>query len=860
MKNHFFDFILSDYSDSLCYNHKQMPSKNTEKKSDSIRELGRNISPILVINNSSLKPYIELFNHEPENIYQKPLGNLLGFFEIKEYSEQSAYIVNFLTSVLKKEYYANPRRSVTESFDSALHKVNLALSEVTKHGNIEWIGKLHASICVIEKNSIHFTVAGNAKIFLKRKETLTDISEGLSSDENEPHPLKTFINVSSGRIEKEDKLIITSEDIFHILKLSDLKKSFGRLSKEQFVQFLKTALSNELEMIATIVVDFEETKKTPAIKKLTAPEDADFQQEAINVFSQTAFMEKKSDVASEKIPDQVEENPTQTDYTDKKTGHIYVQGSALPEEIGQLQYYWEMTIEKISDGWHFSKNAFKRNYNLQKKRLGKKIRQAQKNVQLRKERFETERKLELERLEQAAHRQQTENAQAQSESAEKIPAQQPASTVVPKRRLTEIINLKEKKAVEKKKLPLEREPEQELAEKNEIPKIESLRPGHIQEIQIVKDGNSYFEKLRPFLERTEKTAKVIFKTFKKFGVFLFQKIVQLLKKTDLKNLQVIPHLSKLKKLYQKLTPKQKMNVFLSLIIIFVVPIFIANWLNKPKPTSIKDLSDVTVQTPSVSDLATDKNPNSKSEASNLLSDNNLTKVLLAEGKIIVSTKKSLFVLQNGQAKEYPLPSEAGNILNSAYMSDIATVLALTDQNKIWSFTPSNAKFAENKIEFSNASSLSLIGTYLTYLYILDPTSNQIFRYPRAEGGFGEKTNWLKETASLSGTSDLAIDDSVYLVKDNQVEKFMKGKRQNFSLENSSPSAHFDKIFTAIDLNYLYVLDSENSQIAQYDKTSGALVAKFANNALKNAISFAVDEKNKTAYVTTSSGLVSVTLQ
>ena len=194
-----------------------MPPKNTEKKLDSIKELQKNISQILVINNSSLKPYIELFEYAPENIYQQPLGNLIGFFEIKEYSEDSAYVVNFLTSVLKKEYYANPRRSVAESFDSAMNKVNLALSEVAKHGNVEWIGKLHACICVIEKNSIHFTVAGNAKIFLNRKKVLTEISEGLSSDESQPHPLKTFINVSSGRLEKEDNIIITCEDIFHIL-------------------------------------------------------------------------------------------------------------------------------------------------------------------------------------------------------------------------------------------------------------------------------------------------------------------------------------------------------------------------------------------------------------------------------------------------------------------------------------------------------------------------------------------------------------------------------------------------------------------------------------------------------------------
>jgi hypothetical protein len=130
-----------------------MSSRNHDKNKEVIKELEKTISPVLVVNNSSLKPYVELFEYSPENIYQQPLGSLVGFFEIKEYSQDSAYIVNFLTSVLKKEYYINPKRPVTESLDSALHKVNLALSELAKQGNVEWLGKLNAAICVLEKNT-----------------------------------------------------------------------------------------------------------------------------------------------------------------------------------------------------------------------------------------------------------------------------------------------------------------------------------------------------------------------------------------------------------------------------------------------------------------------------------------------------------------------------------------------------------------------------------------------------------------------------------------------------------------------------------------------------------------------------------
>ena len=59
-----------------------MSSRNSDKNKEVLKELEKTISPVLVVNNSSLKPYVELFNYAPENIYQQPLGSLIGFFEI----------------------------------------------------------------------------------------------------------------------------------------------------------------------------------------------------------------------------------------------------------------------------------------------------------------------------------------------------------------------------------------------------------------------------------------------------------------------------------------------------------------------------------------------------------------------------------------------------------------------------------------------------------------------------------------------------------------------------------------------------------------------------------------------------------
>ncbi|HDZ85645.1 MAG TPA: hypothetical protein ENH35_03815, partial [Candidatus Moranbacteria bacterium] len=231
-----------------------MPKKSANNINNA-GELKKSISTILVANDKDLRPYIELFEYTGENIVQQQLGTLLGTFEIRDDSEDSAYIVNFLTSVAKKEYFINTKRPAAESFEAALHKVNLALSELANHGNVSWLGKLDAAICVLERNYFHFSVAGNAKVLLLRNNIITDISEDLASDESEPHPIKTFTNISSGKLEKDDKLIITGEDLFHVFSLTEIKKGASRFDNEKFVQFIKTALINELEIAGTIIIN-----------------------------------------------------------------------------------------------------------------------------------------------------------------------------------------------------------------------------------------------------------------------------------------------------------------------------------------------------------------------------------------------------------------------------------------------------------------------------------------------------------------------------------------------------------------------------------------------------------------------------
>lgn len=353
-------------------------STSVEKKSrENTKEANKNVRQILAVNNNSLRPYVEIFEHHPENIVTQPLGSLVGFFEVREYSQDSAYIVNFLSSVLKKEYYANPKRSVTDSLDSALHKLNLALSEIAKHGNVRWLGVLDGAVCVLEKNSLHFGVTGKAKVLLLRGQTTTDISQDLASEEAAGNPLKTFIHVSSGRLEIDDKVLIVSTEILDLFPNDQLKKNALRMDNEKFVQFLRTALSNELELAAAVIIDIEKaltnnpsprrTNKINPAKPLKVSE-----QVAPNAFSEQAFKHKSG---AETIAEALAQNQELQNGASlgQKSAHIYVQQEEVLTRKHQL--YQELLIwqEKMLDLQHNLSRAIRRTLRKSRRRIAARL-------------------------------------------------------------------------------------------------------------------------------------------------------------------------------------------------------------------------------------------------------------------------------------------------------------------------------------------------------------------------------------------------------------------------------------------------------------------------------------------------------
>jgi len=760
----------------------------SKKKPDKKINLEASFEDVLVCQKESARTLLEIFVEKPENVAQESLGTLAGILEITDESSDSSYIVNYIVSVLRKEYYSKTKRGAIESFEAALNKANLALAKLAEHGNINWLGKINAIILAIERNNIHLSQAGTAKTLLLRNNILTDITEGAQNLEN-PSPFKTFVDVLSGRLESDDMLIIATQEIFEIFSFEEIKRSALRFSSEDFMRFLKTALSNELERAAVLVTRIQERKiqeNKPTISKSSE----------INAFSQASYAkiysppkpkiqqpqliektldeEEKESLAKEIKRDLEKESG---EFVDKKTGHIYIKEDFSDQNKSQL-------LENIAEISRIKLNGFF-------KFIFKKIAFLSPNALWY--RFFGNREQEIE-------------VHVESNSTNNI------------------------LSTEKTKEPIfDKEKFKNLAANTYLIIRRIILTIFSLVVFLIKKVFIGIKKLIPNKSDSVMISENISASSKQINIF--QKI--------------LPRFSKIKNIFSRLDSSQKFYVALVILIIIIIPYFIAKIGNKNEENLVAQEEVV----PPTFLLEQDKNVYKIENLNSVFSKDNLLKVINLNGIIFFIDNSGLTNSEDGQF--YSFPAEMGKIKIATNMDDLNLIFLIDKNNKILSWSPVSGKFQDNTIEIPEGSSISLAKTYLTYIYLADQNSNQIFRYPRADTGFGEKVNWLKDNLSLESISDLAIGENIFIAENGNILKFLQGKKQDFSLEETATPIFAAKLYTKRDSQNLFVLDSKNSRIIKLD-LEGRIVSQYYNSEISSATDFEINEETNTAYFSNGS--------
>jgi len=198
------------------------------------------------------------FIYEPENIYEKKLGNLYIVGELSNALPKDARFLKNLSSALKESYYKiSDRNSAESSLKNSLKEGNKFLEKEEKEGNVGWLGNLNIVAISLKDTDLTFTKAGNIKVLLARDDNIVNVGKELEKKTDELSSLKIFTNVVTGKLSPGDKIIILTNDAFDLFSNENLFPQitavFNKYSKSKDIdKQLKNVLNKKRSLLSEI--------------------------------------------------------------------------------------------------------------------------------------------------------------------------------------------------------------------------------------------------------------------------------------------------------------------------------------------------------------------------------------------------------------------------------------------------------------------------------------------------------------------------------------------------------------------------------------------------------------------------------
>jgi len=177
-------------------------------------------------------------------------------------------------------------------------------------------------------------------------------------------------------------------------------------------------------------------------------------------------------------------------------------------------------------------------------------------------------------------------------------------------------------------------------------------------------------------------------------------------------------------------------------------------------------------------------------------------------------------------------------------------LFLTQEGNIAKYNPENKNVETAVISYPNEnSSPTSIFSYNRKIYSLDPINNQIYKHDPIQNGFDKGMPWVKEIVNLEEGTDLTIDGDLFALKQNgQIIKLSKGYEEIYQIKKIYPPLeNTEKIYSYNDIQYLYVLDSQNKRLIILDK-EGNTIKQLTSEVFQKPLDMVIEEASGIAYI------------
>lgn len=198
---------------------------------------------------------------------------LFYLFEIATpWSSSCVKIKKNILEIIDKRFHPENITEEETIFEKILQEINQALNSLAQKGENSWIGNLNSIIGLVNENGVCIAQAGKFSGYIFRKGKISSLTEN-SHLKEEPHPLKTFSDITQGRLFPEDRIVFGNIELYNHFSLDRIRKTVEQLSANESLQeFYHVLKRNKIMSVNAIIIEAKSIHKLPDEKKVDLPE------------------------------------------------------------------------------------------------------------------------------------------------------------------------------------------------------------------------------------------------------------------------------------------------------------------------------------------------------------------------------------------------------------------------------------------------------------------------------------------------------------------------------------------------------------------------------------------------------------
>ena len=189
-------------------------------------------------------------------------------------------------------------------------------------------------------------------------------------------------------------------------------------------------------------------------------------------------------------------------------------------------------------------------------------------------------------------------------------------------------------------------------------------------------------------------------------------------------------------------------------------------------------------------------------------------------RIVAFSDQTAFQILIDQVQEPDTVDSTERIVTGRFFDEYDNIIFLTQAAKLIEYKDGNSQFSDTSdVTWHNGVD---VATYSNKIYVLDPISNQIWRYARGTEAYGAAQAYFSGEVDLSKAISLAVDGSIWVLSSGgTLSKYLSGELVEFVIKKAPLEGIVgtSRVYTELEVNQVYLLDPAKDRLFVFDKNS-----------------------------------------